>query len=285
MATPDGKAAVLSKCSHSGGTHIVFDVVRKSDPRPSSSPAATRRGDVVSARRHEPVRSRRCGAPPLTRRFSAPVRYHGRRWRLACAVAFLGMAGLTKSEGQLFAVAAAGALLVAQAGRGWRPRIRPALIAVVALATLLAPWRIYCAAYGLTTPDYDLANMTKVGYLHEHANRLRPVLHELWRQLDAPHKWGWLVLAAVLGILAGIAARRFRVTAFAAVWLALAGGGLVLVYWVSTLPTESHLTNSSYRTIVSLLVGATAMLPLLVGLPLDVQVDTEQEERPEEDRE
>jgi len=216
------------------------------------------------------------------------ARPDGDNWRLACAVAFLGMAGLTKSEGQLFAAAAVGALILAQLGAGWRPRLRPTLVAVAALAAILAPWRLYCAAYGLTTPDYDLANVTNVGYLRDHSDRLRPVLSELWRQLDAPGKWGWLVLAAALGILSGLVGRQFRLTAFAAAWLTLAGGGLILVYWVSTLPTESHLTNSSYRTIVSLLVGATSLLPLLVGrdpLGLDVQVDAEQDQRPQEDRE
>ena len=86
-------------------------------------------------------------------------------WLLACAVAFLGMAGLTKSEGFLFAVAGAAALLVAQIGPGWRVRIRPALTAVGALAAILVPWQVYCAAYGLRTDDYSLSNVVNVGYL------------------------------------------------------------------------------------------------------------------------
>jgi len=45
----------------------------------------------------------------------------------------------------------------------------------------------------------------------------------------------------------------------------LASAGLVLIYWISTLPTSSNLTNSSYRTIVSLLVGGTSTLPLLIA--------------------
>ena len=46
-------------------------------------------------------------------------------------------------------------------------------------------------------------------------------------------------------------------------WLGLATGGLVLVYWISTLPVESNLTNSSYRTIVSLLIGGAVLFPCL----------------------
>jgi hypothetical protein len=37
-----------------------------------------------------------------------------------------------------------------------------------------------------------------------------------------------------------------------------------LTYWVSTLPLGSNLTNTSYRTIVSLLIGGVALVPLLV---------------------
>jgi hypothetical protein len=91
------------------------------------------------------------------------------------------------------------------------------------------------------------------------------VLHELWHQLDTTQNWGWLVLATGLGLSAGLLRRRWRVSVFASVWLALASGGLVLTYWISTLPTENNLTNSSFRTIVSLLIGATVLLPLLIA--------------------
>jgi hypothetical protein len=193
------------------------------------------------------------------------ARPDGDGWLLVCSVAFLAMAGLTKSEGVLFAVAGALALLVAQAGHGWQARWRPALVAVAALAAILAPWRLYCSAYGLSTSDYDLANVANVGYLRDHADRLGPIVRELWHQLEAAQSWGYLVAAIGVGVASGAIGHRWRSTAFAAVWLAAASGGLVLVYWVSTLPTSSNLTNSSFRTIVSLLVGGTSLLPLLIA--------------------
>jgi hypothetical protein len=185
-------------------------------------------------------------------------------WLLACSVCFLGFAGLTKSEGLLFAGAGAAALLAAQVGCG-RERWRPALVAVAALAAILAPWRLYCIAYGLTTPDYDLANVSKVGYLRSHSDRVGPTVQELWRQLHSWHGWGYLLAAIAAGIATGLIGRRWRTTGYVVVWLALASAGLVLIYWISTLPTSSNLTNSSYRTIVSLLVGGTSMLPLLIA--------------------
>ncbi|HST13833.1 MAG TPA: hypothetical protein VLJ44_03145 [Gaiellaceae bacterium] len=186
-------------------------------------------------------------------------------WLLACAVAFIGMAALTKSEGTMFAVAAAVALLAAQLGPGWRERARPALVAVGAIALILVPWQLYCAAYHLRSTDYSLADVANVSYLRAHSDRLGPVLRELWKQLIASSHWGYLVLTVAAGILAGALGKRWRATTFAVVWLAVAFGGLVLIYWISTLPTSSNLTNSSFRTIVSLLVGGTAIVPLLIA--------------------
>jgi hypothetical protein len=186
-------------------------------------------------------------------------------WLLACMVAFLAMAGLTKSEGLMFAIAGVGALLVSQLGREWHWRWRPAVAATGALAAILVPWNIYCAAYGLSTTDYNLANVVNVRYLRDHSDRLGPIVRELWHQLSATQSWGYLVAAIAVGLATGLAARRWRSTVFAATWLALASGGLVLVYWISTLPTSSNLTNSSFRTIVSLLVGGTSLLPLLIA--------------------
>jgi hypothetical protein len=191
------------------------------------------------------------------------ARPDGDGWLLACSVGFLGFAGLTKSEGLLFAAAAAVALLAAQVGG--RDRWRPALVAVGALAAVVVPWRLYCSAYGLTTPDYDLANALKIGYLRSHSDRVGPTVREVWRQLQNTHSWGYLVAAIAAAVVTGLVAGRWRVTAYVVVWLALASAGLVLIYWISTLPTTSNLTNSSYRTIVSLFVGGISALPLLIA--------------------
>jgi hypothetical protein len=189
----------------------------------------------------------------------------GERWLLGCFAAFLGMAGLTKSEGFLFAVAGAAALLAGAGVSRDRRRLLDATWAVGALAAIVLPWRIYCAAYGLSTPDYDLSHVLDVPYLRAHADRVRPAAAELWHQLTLTDKWGLLVWVIGLALVCGAAGGRGRVTAFAAVWLVLAAGGLLLTYWVSTLPLSSHLTNTSYRTIVSLLVGGTSLVPLLAA--------------------
>jgi hypothetical protein len=188
----------------------------------------------------------------------------GEPWLLFCYVAFFGMAGITKSEGFMFALAGAVALIVGALLTHERRRVAGALWGVGGLLAVILPWRVYCAAYGLTTSDYDLKHVADIGYLAHHRDRVGPVVDELWRQLTISYKWGWLTWVILLALVAGIVAARWAITGFAVAWLGLSALGLVVLYWASNLPLDSHLTNTSYRTIVSLLVGGAALTPLLV---------------------
>lgn len=193
----------------------------------------------------------------------------GAPWQLACFAGFLGMAGITKSEGFLFALVGAVALGAAAALTRRRRRIADACWGIGALLAVILPWRIYCTAYGLSTPDYDLNHVVDIGYLRAHSDRVGPVVHELWLQLGAESKWGLLAWVIPLAVVAALVAGRWAVAAFAVLWLALSSFGLVLLYWASSLPLDSHITNTSYRTIVSLLLGGAAITPLLVFPPGD----------------
>jgi hypothetical protein len=186
------------------------------------------------------------------------------RWLLGCFVAFLGMAGLTKLEGFLFALAGVAALAAGVLATGDRQRLRQAAIAAGALIVVILPWRLYCSAYGLSMPEYSLGHATDPSYLSAHADRLRPTVVELWTQLTTTQNWGLLTWVILLALVVGLAGAQWHLLAFTGTWLVLAAGGLLLTYWISTLPVESHLTNSSYRTIVSLLVGGAALVPLFV---------------------
>jgi hypothetical protein len=188
----------------------------------------------------------------------------GEPWLLVPFVAFLGMAGITKSEGFLFALLGAVSLLLVKLASRERAGLRACAIGVAGVLTVILPWRVYCSVYGLSTPDYDLAHVVDVGYLRDHRDRVSPVLRELWRQLVAQNKWAILVWAIVLALAAGLVAGRWRVLGFAVCWLALSSAGLVVLYWASNLPLTSNLDNTSYRTVVSLLVGGASVAPLLV---------------------
>jgi hypothetical protein len=189
---------------------------------------------------------------------------HDERWLLGCFALFLGMAGITKNEGLLFSAAAGVALLVAAWSLRDRARLREAIVAVAAMAAVILPWRVYCSAYGLSTPDYNLGNIANPSYLRAHADRVWPAANELWHQATMVHSWGLLPWIVLLALLTALLARDWRLLSFAAIWLVLATGGLLMTYWVSTLPLGSNLTNTSYRTIVSLLIGGVALVPLLV---------------------
>jgi hypothetical protein len=186
------------------------------------------------------------------------------RWLLGAFALFVGMAGIMKSEGFLFALAACVALAATTLLARNRARAVEAAIAIGGVLAIALPWQLYCAAYGLSTQDYDLGNMVRPSYLRAHADRLRPTVSELWTQLTNVQSWGLLTWVILLALVAGALAARWRLLAFAGVWLVLAVGGLLMTYWISVLPVESHLTNTSNRTIVSLLIGGAAMVPLFV---------------------
>jgi hypothetical protein len=188
------------------------------------------------------------------------VSRHDERWLLGCFALFLGMAGITKNEGLLFAVAGGVALLAAASG----PRRRQALLAVAAMLAVILPWRVYCSVHGLSTADYDLTKLADPSYLGAHADRIWPAASELWRQATQVHSWGLIPWVVLLALVTALLAAEWRLLTFAVVWLVLAVSGLLLTYWVSTLPLGSNLTNTSYRTIVSLLIGGVALVPLLV---------------------
>ena len=188
----------------------------------------------------------------------------GERWLLVPFVAFLGMAGITKSEGFLFALVGAFSLLAVKLVARDRTGLTACALAVGGVLAVILPWRVYCSVYGLSTPDYDLAHVVDVPYLRVHRDRVGPVLRELWRQLTAQNKWAVLVWVILLALGAGLVAGRWRVLGFAVCWLALSSAGLILLYWASNLPLASNLDNTSYRTIVSLLIGGASVTPLLL---------------------
>jgi hypothetical protein len=189
-------------------------------------------------------------------------------WRLVAAAVFLATAGLVKNEGLLFAVAAVVALTAAAALTS-RVHVLRALAAAAVVLAVDLPWRVYVAARGLRESDYDLTNLVRPDYLSAHADRLRPAAAELWLQISAPNRWGYVVPAVLLALGSGVLAGRWRVCLYAALWLVLAFVGLLATYWISVLPLSTNLTNSSFRTIVSLIVGALALTPLLLLPPAD----------------
>ena len=182
---------------------------------------------------------------------------------LACAALFLGAAALTKSEGTLFALAAAVALLGTLAV--WdRARLARAGLAMLAVLAILVPWRVFIAAHHLANPEYSLGNAANPGYLSDHAGRVGPAASGLADRI-ASGRFGFLIVLILLGLAAALLSRRYREVAFAGAWLALSFLGLVLIYWISNVPVQLTLVWSGDRTVTSIVVGGAAVAPLLAA--------------------
>lgn len=179
---------------------------------------------------------------------------------LPLAALFLGAATLTKPEGLLFALAAFVAALVAGGGS----RLRGTLLAGVAVALILLPWRIFVAVHHLQNPEYSLGDALRPSYLSDRSERLHPALAGVWHQVWSSG-WGWLVPLALAGLVGALVASRWRLAGFAALWALLSFAGIVLVFWISVVPIELTLKWAAYRTVASLVIGAAALAPLLAG--------------------
>ncbi len=182
---------------------------------------------------------------------------------LACAALFLGAGALTKSEGALFALAAAIALLGTLAV--WdRARLARAGLALAAVLAVLVPWRVFIAAHHLPNPEYSLGNAADPGYLSDHADRVGPAASGLADRI-ASGRFGFLLVLILLGLASALLSRRYREVVFAGAWLALSFLGLVLVYWISNVPVDLTLIWSGDRTVTAIVLGGAALAPLLAA--------------------
>jgi Dolichyl-phosphate-mannose-protein mannosyltransferase len=180
-------------------------------------------------------------------------------WTLVCAALFLGAATLTKSEGALFGLAAFLAALPAARGR-----VRPLLWAALAVALILAPWRLFVAIHDLPIADYDLANLLDPGYLSDQADRVRPAADGLLSEMFSGD-WGLLLPMFLVAIAAAVLATRYALAGFAAGWAVLSFLGLLAIYWISVIPIDLQLVWTADRTIVTIVVAATALAPVLAA--------------------
>jgi len=113
--------------------------------------------------------------------------------------------------------------------------------------------------------EYSIADVFNPGYLYDHRGRVAPSAHELWHQLWRLESFSFVVPLVLVGFAGALVLRRFRIAAFGAAWLLLSFGGLLAIYWISTNPLKSHLTDSADRTVDSLVFGGALLVPLLLA--------------------
>jgi hypothetical protein len=181
--------------------------------------------------------------------------------QLPAAALFLGAAALTKNEGEMFALTAfVAAGLVAR-----RAQLRPLALAALAVLVIDLPWRIWIWVHHVKIAEYSVSNLLDPSYLYDQRGRVGPSAHELWHQIWRLGSFSYVVPLVLVGFAGALVLRRFRVAAFGAAWLVLSFAGLVAVYWISTNPIKSHLTDSADRTVNSLVFGGALLVPLLLA--------------------
>ena len=183
----------------------------------------------------------------------------GERWPLVVGTLFLGAATLTKSEGLFFALAAFVALLPFAWGR-----LRELGLSALAVGAIVLPWRVFVAVEDLPIVEYRFRNALSPTYLSDHSERVEPAVRGLGGEIFT-WDWGLLALVFAAALVAAVIAGRYALAGFAALWTGLAFGGLVLVYWISTIPIELALIWSGDRTVVTVVVGAAALATLVAG--------------------
>lgn len=185
------------------------------------------------------------------------------RWPLIAATIFLAAATLTKNEGAMFALAALVAAIPAA-----RTRLRTLGVAAASVLLVLLPWRANVALRDLPLVEYDFSNTVSPSYLGDHSDRVAPAARGLAEEIFTLD-WGLLPVVFAGALAAAAVARRYALVAFAAVWAGVAFAGLLLVYWISTIPIDLALVWSGDRTIVTIVFGAGALAALLTGAARD----------------
>jgi hypothetical protein len=187
----------------------------------------------------------------------------GHRGFLAAGAVLLAGAGSTKNEGLLGAlVVLLGAFAVA------RPplRRRDALLALVAVAVALLPWRLWLGRHGIRG-DVAFGNGLSPSYLAHHTGRAWLAVRRLGHDAFGPD-WPLIMPAALVTAAVAVLSRQGR--RLALFHLGVGAGffvALVWVYWISQNEIGWYLTSAP-RTVTGLvLIGSSAIVQLAGGRP------------------
>jgi hypothetical protein len=169
---------------------------------------------------------------------------------LAFATLLLAAAGLTKSEGILFAAAAYLALLLAS----WR--WRPLLVSAVAFGLVLLPWQLWVKAHHVSAGTTVAIGSPRL----DHPGIAPLALRGLFEKSLSLHAWPLLL---PLFIVAVVAAAGTRLAVFAWAWALVAYLLLAAIYVTSHLEWSNYFAYSGDRVIDTVLVGMAVLAPLL----------------------
>ena len=177
---------------------------------------------------------------------------------LALVTLFMAAAALTKNEGLLFGAATYVALLMAADGRR-----RGVLLSGLVVALVYAPWRAYVAIHDLGAPDYDLASSFNLPWVAGRLDRAPVAARGLFERATASYQFGFLLLVGTVAVLAALVFGPRRLGILGAGFGLLSFAGLTWIYVLTPNDVSDFLVTNGDRVVVSLVLGLTALAPLL----------------------
>jgi hypothetical protein len=181
-----------------------------------------------------------------------------RMW-LALTTLFVAAATLTKNEGLLFGIATYVALLVTANGRR-----RAVLVSGAVVALAYAPWRAYVAIHDLGAPDYDLSSSFNLPWVVRRLDRAPEAAEGLLRRTTEQYQFGFLLVLGALAVVVALLVGPRRLGALGGTFGLLSFAGLTWIYVLTPNAVSDYLSSNGDRITVSLVVGLTALAPLLL---------------------
>jgi len=181
-----------------------------------------------------------------------------RMW-LVLTTLFVAAATLTKNEGLLFGVATYVALLVAAEGRR-----RAVLVSGAVVALVYAPWRAYVAIHDLGAPDYDLSSSFNLPWVVRRLDRAPEAAEGLLRRATEQYQFGFLLALGAVAVVVALLVGPRRLGILGGAFGLLSFAGLTWIYVLTPADVSDYLSSNGDRVIVSLVVGLTALAPLLL---------------------
>jgi hypothetical protein len=175
---------------------------------------------------------------------------------LGLATLLFAAAALTKNEALLFVGAAYVAALAVDLRR-WRPVVLSAL----AVEAALLPWQIYGKLEDIHS---DSAVAAGLRLDNVHPGVIPIAFRRLLKESLVPGHWAVLGPLFALALAVAILRRR-RIALFAGVWSLLSLLALTWIYVASPNEYSQYLDSSSDRVVSTLVLGAAALVPVLVG--------------------
>lgn len=179
-------------------------------------------------------------------------------WVLVNGALFLSAAGLTKSEGLLFAAAA---LVAAFAAAGLAGRSRRPLVGVLLVATIPPVLLQLTHGKGGGRSDYDLTLLLDPTYVAGNLDKLGQALAAFVDEMAL--SWESAILLVALAVLACAAARLAWPAVFVAVYVGTGLLGLGLTYTAATVDLDWLIATSAGRVVFSVVLAPALAAPAL----------------------